>query len=85
MKLNNEIIVERLENGGAALLDPEKEVIFLINNTGFQILTSSIGHTRTEAQERFFNLVAHDFEDEDIDVYKEYLDQLIDNCILLEE
>jgi len=26
MKLNNEIIVERLENGGAALLDPEKEV-----------------------------------------------------------
>ncbi len=74
-----------LENGGAALLDPEKEVIFLINNTGFQILTSSIGNTRTEAQERFFNLVAHDFEDEDIDVYKEYLDQLIDNCILLEE
>ena len=84
MKINEKFVIEKLDDGGAILLEPVEEVIYILNNTGYIVLSTAVGCDLQTAMDRYFEKISYSVDDESKKDYDMCLQQLIENGILLE-
>ena len=85
MRINKNFVVEKLDEGTAILLNPSNETIFILNRTGHFVLTTADDCERELAKARYFDRTKLPLTEDYINDYCCFLDQLIENCIIVED
>ena len=85
MKISPKIVIEKLDDGSAVLLNIEKEMVYILNETGYLVLDTATNCEKKRAQENYFNRLNISVSDEYLSDYNCCLEQLKANDILLEE
>ncbi len=85
MKTNNNFVIERLDDGSVVLLNPEKEVIYILNTLGGLVLETSSNGNFDCAKKNYFDKAKLPLTEEYSKDYDCCVNQLIESGILLED